>query len=118
MRGIFTIILLMFSSVALAQSGASGDGVRRGGDIPEVSATRCSITVNYVKAGMTSGLCSKTFAMTINNGKAPEYTDKTVVYESGSMLEAAVADEFYAILKKLTISRELECIFDTVAIIF
>ena len=26
----------MFSSVALAQSGASGDGVRRGGDIPEV----------------------------------------------------------------------------------
>ncbi|MBQ3197312.1 MAG: TonB-dependent receptor [Alistipes sp.] len=36
MRGIFTIILLMFSSVALAQSGASGDGVRRGGDIPEV----------------------------------------------------------------------------------
>lgn len=36
MRGILTIILLMFSSVALAQSGASGDGVRRGGDIPEV----------------------------------------------------------------------------------
>lgn len=26
----------MFSSVALAQNGASGDGVRRGGDIPEV----------------------------------------------------------------------------------
>ncbi|MBQ6989113.1 MAG: TonB-dependent receptor [Alistipes sp.] len=36
MRGILTIILLMFSSVALAQSSASGDGVRRGGDIPEV----------------------------------------------------------------------------------
>ena len=36
MRRILTIILLMFSSVALAQSGASGDGVRRGGDIPEV----------------------------------------------------------------------------------
>ena len=88
------------------------------GDIPQVSATRCSITVNYVKVGMSTGLCSKTFDMTINNGKSADKSADTVELESGSMLEAAVSKEFFSILKKLTVSRELECIFDTVAILF
>lgn len=88
------------------------------GNIPEVSATRCSITVNYLKAGMTSGLCSKTFAMTINNGDVPECSGSVIDYESGSMLESVISEEFFMILKKLTVSRELECMFDTVAILF
>lgn len=88
------------------------------GEIPNVSATRTNITVNYAKAGATNGLCSKTFEMTINNGAAPDCDNNVVDSESGSLLEAAISEEFFEILKKLTVSRELECIFDTIAVIF
>lgn len=88
------------------------------GEIPNISATRTNITVNYAKAGATNVLCSKTFEMTINNGTAPEFDNNVVDSESGSLLEAAISEEFFEILKKLTVSRELECIFDTIAVIF
>lgn len=88
------------------------------GEIPEVSATRTSITVNYVKAGASSGLCSKVFDMTVNNGAAPEFTDEMIDCQSPSMLEDALSKDIVYIFKRLTVSRELECIFDTIALIF
>lgn len=105
------------SKSGIINSGESVD-IPFSGEIPEVSAVRSDITVNYVKVGKTTGLCSKVFEMTIDNGKAPEMTDKIIDVDSSSMLEAALSVEFVNLLKKLTVSRELECIFDTVALIF
>lgn len=86
------------------------------GDIPEVSATRGDLTVNYIKAGTSSGLCSKVFEITINNGKAPEVDEPIIENNSESMLEAFLPEEIFAFLKKLTVSKEMECIFDTIAV--
>ncbi len=87
------------------------------GDIPEVSATRGDITINYVKVGVLSGLCSKVFDITINNGAAPEYKGGTVDAEFDTMLEAAIPETLYTFLVKTTTRRAVECIFDTAALI-
>ena len=88
------------------------------GDIPEVSATRGDITVNYVKVGVASGLCSKVFEITINNGPAPEYKGGTVDAEFETMLEKAIPESLYTFLVKTTTRRAVECIFDTAALLF
>ncbi len=88
------------------------------GDIPEVSATRGDITVNYVKVGVISGLCSKVFDITINNGAAPEYKGGTVDAEFDTMLETAIPETLYTFLVKTTTRRAFECLFDTAALLF
>ncbi len=88
------------------------------GSIPEVSATRGDITINYVKVGVASGLCSKVFAITIDNGEAPEYNGGTAKAEFETMLEKAMPETLYSFLVKTTTRRAVECIFDTAALLF
>ncbi len=88
------------------------------GSIPEVSATRTGITINYVKIGTVSGLCSKVFDMTINNGPAPEYKGGMAEAEFDTMLEKAIPETLYTFLVKTTTRRAVECIFDTAALFF
>lgn len=88
------------------------------GNIPEVGATAAEITVNYIKVGTSSGLCSKTFEIMINNGPAPKYSNKTVDNNRETMLKAFLKDEVFEFLKRLTLSEEIECIFDTIALMF
>lgn len=88
------------------------------GNIPEVGATAAEITVNYIKVGTSSGLCSKTFEIMINNGPAPKYSNKTVDNSRETMLKAFLKDEVFEFFKKLTLSEEIECIFDTIALMF
>lgn len=87
------------------------------GSIPEVSATAGSITVNYVKLGVSSGLCSKSFEITINNGDAPDGNNGTVDSGFESMLEAFLPKEIFEFFRKLTVIKEIECIFDTIAVL-
>lgn len=83
------------------------------GTIPEIGATAGNLTVNYVKVGVVSGLCSKIFEITVNNGPAADYEETTVDSGFESLLESFISEEFFAFLKKLTISKEIEFIFDT-----
>lgn len=87
------------------------------GDIPEVSATRAEITVNYAKVGVISGLTSTVFDMTIDNGPAPEYKGGTQSVAFETMMEAAIPETVYDFLVKTTTRRTFECIFDTFALL-
>lgn len=88
------------------------------GDIPKVGATRTDITVNFVKAGISSGATAVNFPMTINNGKAPEYKGGFVDTDTVSGLEALLPDAIYNLLVKLTLRKASESIFDTLAAAF
>lgn len=85
------------------------------GEIPKVSATRTDITVNFIKAGISSGATAVNFPMTINNGEAPEYKEGFVDTDRISALEAFLPDEIYNFIVKLTLRKTLESIFDTLA---
>lgn len=85
------------------------------GDIPEVSATRTDITVNFIKSGVSSGVTAVNFPMTINNGKAPEYKNGVVDTDPISALESVLPEELYNLLTKLTLRKASESIFDTLA---
>lgn len=89
------------------------------GEIPAVSASRGDITINYIKIGtLSSGLTSKVFDITINNGKAPEYKGGTVDAEFDTMLESVLPETFYTFLVKTTTRRAVECVFDTAVLFF
>ena len=88
------------------------------GDIPEVSATRGDITINYVKIDVLGALCSKVFDITINNGPAPVYEGGVADAEFDTMLEAVLPETVYTILVKTTTRRAIECVFDTAALFF
>lgn len=88
------------------------------GDIPEVSATRGDITINYVKIDVLGALCSKVFDITINNGPAPVYEGGMADAEFDTMLEAVLPETVYTILVKTTTRRAIECVFDTAALFF
>lgn len=88
------------------------------GEIPEVGATRTDITVNFVKAGVSSGATAVNFPMTINNGPAPECKGGFVDTDPVSGLEAMLPEGIYNLLVKLTLRRASESIFDTLAAAF
>ncbi len=88
------------------------------GNIPEVSATRADIKVNYIKVGTSSGITGVNFPITIDNGKAPEYKGGFVDSDPVSSLEAAIPTELYNIISKLALRRTFESIFDAFAVAF
>lgn len=87
------------------------------GEIPEVSATRAEITINYVKVGVISSLTSTVFDMTICNGSAPDYSGEAENVAFESMMESALPSSVYDLLVKTTTRRTFECIFDTFALL-
>ena len=88
------------------------------GDIPEVSATRVDIAVNFIKAGIVSGITTVNIPMTICNGDAPEYTEKFADSDPVTSLEAILPDAIYNFISKLTLRRSLESIFATLHALF
>lgn len=87
------------------------------GEIPEVSATRAEITVNYAKIGVISSLTSTVFDITIDNGPAPEYKGGTEKVNFDTMMETVLPQTVYDLLVKTTTRRTFECIFDSFALL-
>ena len=87
------------------------------GDVPEVSAKRGELTVNYVKTGGIPGMTSKIFEFTINNGAPCEYSGGTVENHFESMLEGAVPESLFNLLVKFCLHKMVECVFDTLMLI-
>ena len=87
------------------------------GDVPEVSAKRGELTVNYIKTGSIPGMTSKIFEFTVNNGAPCEYSGGTVENHFESMLEAAVPESLFNLLVKFCLRKMVECVFDTLMLI-
>ncbi len=88
------------------------------GTVPEVSAVRGELTVNYIKTSGIIGLSSKIFEFTVNNGAPCDYIGETVENGFETLLESVLPESVFNILTKLCIRKAIECIFDTVALIF
>ena len=86
------------------------------GDVPQVSAKRGELTVNYVKTGEIPSMTSKIFEFTVNNGVPCEYSGGTVENRFESMLEAAVPENLFNVLVKLCLRKMVECVFDTLMV--
>lgn len=88
------------------------------GNIPEVSATRTDITVNFVKVGIASGITAVNFPMTINNGNAPVYSGKKVETDPVSDLEAILPHGIYEFITKLALRKTFESLYATILSLF
>ena len=86
------------------------------GDVPEISAKRGELTVNYVKTGSIPGMTSKIFEFTVNNGVPCEYSGGTVENRFESMLEATVPESLFNVLVRLCMRKMVECVFDTLKV--
>lgn len=87
------------------------------GEIPQVSATRAEITVNYMRSGTISEFSTHTIPVTINNGPAPEYNGGTDEVSFTAPAEEVLPEFLWDIIEKFALERFFCCIFNTLSVL-
>ena len=85
------------------------------GDIPQESAKYAQITVNYVKIGSINPLCSAQLDITVMNGEAHGKGSALVKKDFMGRLEKVLPDFFYSALRRTSLHRSVECLYDTIS---
>ena len=88
------------------------------GNIPDVGATASQLTVSYIKLGSMNPMCISDFEIMINNGTAPDYSEKLVSSGFESKLEKALPDFLYSAIVKLSLRQSIECIYNSITELF
>ena len=85
------------------------------GDIPEGKRKYAQITVNYVKIGSINPLCSAQLDFTVMGGEARSRSAALVKKGFEGRLEKVLPEFLYSALRKVSLRKSVECIYDTVA---
>ncbi len=85
------------------------------GDIPALSALYARLTVNYIKIGSINPLCSTDFDITVMNGEPAEKHGEFAEKGFTGRLERVLPEFVYGALKKMSLHKTAECLYDTVA---
>lgn len=85
------------------------------GDVPNASALYARLTVNYIKIGSINPFCSTNFDITVMNGEPVEERGGFAEKSFTGRLEKVLPEFVYGALKKVSLHKTAECIYDTVA---
>ncbi len=88
------------------------------GEVPKIGATASQMSISYIKFGSLNPLCVSDFDVMINNGDAPEYTQKFVRSEFISDFEKSLPEFFYNTITKLSLRQSVECIYNSIKELF
>lgn len=84
------------------------------GDIPKLGSLYSRLTVNYIKIGSINPLCTAELDITLMNGEAKKNSNSLTEKQYTGKLEAVLPEFVYAALRKLSLHKSAECLYNTV----